>query len=87
MKPPKSERIEDALRVGDARPFLNGISGLSIRNGVLLYKQPKRCFPNHRQETASGAVQMSSVAISTLSCVGNEHENLEIFLFPTTGEH
>jgi len=89
MEPPKSERAEDALKMGDARPYLKGISGLSIRNGVLLYSTSSLGdavwdvrFPNHSQETASGAVQMSCVAISTLWYVGNEHENLEIFLFP-----
>jgi len=42
MEPPNSERAEDAIKMGDARPYLKGISGLSIRNDVLLYKQPRR---------------------------------------------
>ena len=42
MEPPKSEGIEDALKIGDVRPFLSGISGLSIINGILLYKQLRR---------------------------------------------
>jgi len=43
MEPPKSERIEDALRMAMLNLFLNEISGLSTRNGVLLNKQPRRC--------------------------------------------
>jgi hypothetical protein len=87
MKPPKSERIEDALMMGMLNLFLMEKVACLPETVFCCTSSPGDAvwdvrFPNHSQETASGAVQMSCVVISTLWYVGNKHGNLEIFLFP-----